>query len=235
MTSTDIRDAEPIRVLLADDHMMFRRGVRAVLEPFADELRIVEEARNIDEMLHLVQQLQPDVVLLDLQMPQRRGPLRKLPWEYGVAAIKDIKQASPHTLVLVLSGHDRPEPLFAALQARADGYITKNDEYDGAALADAIRRVTQGETIFCPIVNQIISDYHQRGPQSNEALTPRENEILGLLVQNKSNKAIAEELVISIATVKTHVANILEKLGLDSRKEIRWQAGRHGADNSTGN
>jgi DNA-binding NarL/FixJ family response regulator len=214
----------PVRMLIVEDHLMFRRSLRALLELFSERVEIVGEAASADDAVQMVRDHVPNIVLLDLELPQRSGVLTRPAPEHGVGAIARIRQVSPCTYVLVISNHEDPTVLFGALQAGAHGYITKADPYDGEKLVDAIERTVGGEAIYGALVAQIIRDYHQRRSRGVEApyeeLTPREREVLELLVDRKSNLEIAEKLVISVKTVKTHVANILAKLHLDSRYEV---------------
>jgi DNA-binding NarL/FixJ family response regulator len=212
-----------VRIVIVDDHLMFRRGVYAVLETYTEQIDIIGEAATADEAVTLVGDQVPDLVLLDLQLPERFGMLSRATWEHGVSAIQRIRRVSPTTCILVLSYLDDPDILFAALRAGAHGYITKGDPYDGAALVNAIRRTMAGEAFYGAAVAQLIREYHQhRRPEDQppELLTRREIEVLDLLVDRKSNQEIADQLVISVKTVKTHVANILAKLHLESRHEI---------------
>jgi len=221
--ATDER-TPPVRVIVADDHPMFRRGVCAVLDGYSDQVQVIGEASNVEDTVRMAREQQPGLVLLDLQMPERRGSLKPATWEQGIAAIQRIKALAPSPRILVLSLYEEAPILFAALRAGAHGYITKGDSYDGQALADAICRTVAGEAIYGAVVAQRIRDYHQqRGSEAlppAERLTPREQEVLELLSDHKSNQEIAKELYISVKTVKTHVANILDKLHLDSRHEV---------------
>ena len=221
----DDRDRHsPVRMLIVEDHLMFRRSLRALLELFSDRVEIVGEAASAEDAIEMVREQAPDIVLLDLELPQRSGVLTRPAVEHGVGAIARIRQVSPCTYVLVVSNHEDATVLFSALQAGAHGYITKADPYDGEKLVDAIERTIGGEAIYGALVAQVIRDYHRRPSRSLEApheeLTPREREVLELLVDRKSNQEIADKLVISVKTVKTHVANILAKLHLDSRYEV---------------
>jgi RNA polymerase sigma factor (sigma-70 family) len=220
-------------VLIVEDEPVFRRGLRAVFEAFRHQLTIVDEAASASEAVRLAQELVPDVVLFDLRLPQYRGALAEPSWEYGVAAIEQIAQKVPHTRILVLSYLEDSDILFAALTAGAHGYISKGDGYDGKELVDAIQKIVAGEVIYGPTIAQRIRDHYQRKNKSEEALehlTPRERQVLDLLIHRKSNSDIAEKLVISIKTVKTHVSNILAKLQLERRQEIYWRARERGHD-----
>jgi DNA-binding NarL/FixJ family response regulator len=223
MTMTELDACPVISIVIAEDEPVFRQGLRAEFERFPKHVEIVGEAANAEEAVTLVQELVPDLVLLDLRLPQTRGAFGALSWTHGVAAIKQIVRVAPRTRVLVLSYCEEPEILFAALRAGAHGYIAKGDRYDGADLVDSIQKITAGEVIYGPVIAQLFREYHQHGHESGvlvEPLTVRERDVLDLLASHKSNREIAEELVISVKTVKTHVANILAKLHLESRHEI---------------
>lgn len=224
----------PVRVVVADDHLMFRRGVCAALEMFSEQVQVIGEASNVEDTVQIVERLQPGLVLLDLQMPERRGSLKQSTWEQGIAAIQRIKMLAAAPRILVLSLYEDAIVLFAALRAGAHGYINKSDTYDGSDLADAIRRTVDGEAIYGPLVAQQIRDYHQQRERepapTAEALTPREHQVLKLLAEHKSNQEIADRLSISIKTVKTHVASILAKLHLASRHEIPIYVRLRGGD-----
>jgi NarL family two-component system response regulator LiaR len=212
-----------VSILIVEDEPVFRMGLRAAFDRFANRIEIVGEATNAEEAVESVRNQIPDVVLLDLRLPDHRGMDVAPAWQHGVAAIRQIARVAPHTRVLVLSYKDEPEVLFAALHAGADGYITKGDGYDGVALVDAVQRVIAGEAIYGPLVAQCIRAYHQRVAARDdlvEPLTRRERQILDLLADQATNQEIADALVISVRTVKTHVANILAKLHLASRHEI---------------
>jgi NarL family two-component system response regulator LiaR len=215
---------KPVRIIVVDDHWVFRQGVCAVLEPFRQRVQVVGEASTAEDAVQMTQQRTPDLVLLDLRLPQRLGVLARPSAEHGLRAIGEIAALARPPRVLVLSYLDDPSVLFEALRAGAHGYITKGDPYDGEALVEAITRTMAGEAFYGAMVAQLIRDYHQqrnREPSAPaEPLTPRELEVLELLVDRKTNQEIADTLVISVKTVKTHVANILAKLHLDSRHEI---------------
>ncbi len=213
----------PTRLLIVDDHLMFRRGVRAVLEAFSAQVEVVGEASSAEEAIADVQELVPEVVLLDLQLPQRSRQLDEPHWEHGVTTIGRIARIAPHTRVLVLSYHEESMILFAALRAGAHGYITKGDAYDGKELVEVIQRIRAGDVFYGAVIAQLIREHHQGSHEPgaySEPLTPREREVLDLLAQRKTNAEIADLLVISIKTVKTHVANILAKLHIESRHEV---------------
>ena len=200
-----------IRVLLADDQSLVRAGFRLVLESHTD-IEVVGEASNGEEAVHGVGRLEPDVVLMDIRMPQVDG----------IAATRAITAAHP-TRVLVLTTYDLDEYVYDALQAGASGFLLKDTPPE--QLADGIRAVAGGEALLAPTVTRrLIEEFARFGPQQRrprpsalEELTPRELEVLRLLARGLSNAEIAEALVLGDTTVKTHVAHVLGKLGLRDR------------------
>lgn len=215
---------KPVRLVVVDDHWVFRQGICAVLESFRQQVHVVGEAASADDALFEIEQRSPDVVLLDLRLPLRLGELARPSLEHGLGAISRIAQLARSPRVLVLTYLDEPQVLFDALRAGAHGYITKGDPYESGMLVDAIVRTHAGEVFYGPSVAQLIRDYHlqqvRNSHASQDRLTPREQEVLDLLADRKSNSEIASQLVISVKTVKTHVANILDKLHLESRHEV---------------
>ena len=211
----------PVRILLCDDHALLRAGLRSLL---ADErgLAVVGEA---DTGLAAVQQavaLRPDVALVDITMPELDG----------LAATERIRRHAPEVKVLVLTMHDDPAYLFRALEAGAHGYVLKRAaETD---LIDALRTVSVDEAFLAPAaLRHLVADYlrrRERGelPPPAEPLTPREEEVLRLIARGHTNPEVAEALVISLKTVETHRAHILDKLGLRKRAELVRYAQTHG-------
>jgi two-component system response regulator NreC len=211
----------PIRLLLVDDHALFREGLRLILES-QDDLQVVGEAASGNEAVRMSRLLQPDVVVMDLTMPDGGG----------LEATEAIKQAFPQTQVLVLTMHDTQEYFFRVLQAGASGYIVK-----GAHKADvlaAIRAVATGGVYLYPtLAKQLVGDYLRQARQGEAAdqlatLTEREREVLQLLAEGQTGREIAEVLVLSPATVERHRANLMAKLGLHSRAELIKYALRRG-------
>ena len=199
------------RVLVADDHTTFRAGLRALLET-ADDMAVVGEAASGEAALSAVDTLQPDVVLMDINMPGVDG----------LEATRRIVDRVPHVGVLVLTMHDDDETVFAAVRAGARGYLLK-----GAPRADllrAVRAVAAGEAIFGPGVARRLMAYFARpaprpDPTAFPELTEREREILDLVARGRSNAAITAELVLAPKTVRNHVSNILSKLQARDRSE----------------
>jgi DNA-binding NarL/FixJ family response regulator len=199
-----------IRVLIADDQSLVRAGFRLVLENHPD-LEVVGEASNGHEAVHGTGRLQPDVVLMDIRMPELDG----------IAATRQITAGHP-TRVLVLTTYDLDEYVYDALQAGASGFLLKDTP--PGQLADGIRAVAAGEALLAPSVTRRLIEEFARtgraprgGPSELDELTPRETEVLRLLARGLSNAEIAATLVLGDTTVKTHVAHVLGKLGLRDR------------------
>lgn len=209
-------EGEKIRVLLADDHALFRRGMAELLwdQP---GFELVGEVGSGPEAVALAARSEPDVVLLDIHMPAGSGLEAVQPLKEG----GDIK-------VLMLTVSDKDRDLMAAIKAGADGYLLKNAE--PRQLFRAIRRVTEGESILSPEVTAKVMRWAAERPPAGEkvALSPREREVLQYLAQGKTSGEIASELVISISTVKTHVHHILQKLEAANRAEAVAKAASKG-------
>ena len=210
--------SDSIRVLIVDDHAIVRKGICALLDTEAG-IEVVGEARNGAEAIALARRLQPDVVLMDLVMPEVDG----------IAAIKTITSELPDSRVLVLTSFATDEKVLPALKAGAQGYLLKVSGPD--EVVAAIRQIHAGESWLHPAIArrllQEISGPPSQKPAS-DPLTPREVEVLRLIAQGHSNREIAEILVISDATVRTHVSNILGKLHLASRTQAALYALREG-------
>lgn len=210
---------DPITVMIIDDHDMVRRGACSYLEAQPD-ISVVAQAGSGEEAVRLAQTHIPDVVLMDLVMPGMDG----------VEATRRIKNASPRTQIIILTSFHQDEFIFPALQAGAISYLLK--DVKAAELLEAIRRASRGEATLHPkIAVRVIKTF--RDLESEEAspftaLTEREMEVLKLIAMGYSNEKIAEQLVISVGTVKGHVSNILSKLHLVDRTQAAvyaWQKG----------
>jgi two-component system response regulator NreC len=196
---------ERIRVMIADDHMVVRQGIRIVLEE-ADDLEVVGEAGDGDEALALARELRPDVVLLDVTMPGRTG----------LEVASDLREDGEGAAVLVLSMHDDPEYVLQAVRAGADGYVLK--DVAPAELREAIRAVHDGREYFAERVTHQLSvglraelDHEQRRSR-RASLTARESEVLLLVAEGLTNRQIAERLEISPRTVETHRERVMTEL-----------------------
>jgi NarL family two-component system response regulator LiaR len=208
----------PIRVLLADDHAILRKGIRALLSTEPD-VEVVGEAGDGAEALAQAEALQPDVILMDLVMPGMDG----------IEATRQIVARQPGARVLVLTSFVADDKVFPAIKAGALGYILKDTGPD--ELVRAIRQVHRGEpTMEAEIARKVLFELAQppRQPPTADPLTARELEVLRLLAQGKSNREIAEDLVLSEMTVRTHVSNILGKLHLASRTQAALYALKEG-------
>jgi DNA-binding NarL/FixJ family response regulator len=206
------------RVLLVDDHAMFRSGVRTEL---GERVDVVGEAGTPAEAIAAIRASQPDVVLLDVHMPDGGG----------LAVIEAIAPELPEVHFLALSVSDAAEDVIALIRAGARGYVTKTISADD--LAAAITRVADGDVVFSPRLAGFVLDAFRDAPVAPsvdpnfDQLTPREREVMRLLARGYAYKEIAAELFISIKTVETHASNVLRKLQLSSRHQLtRWAADR---------
>lgn len=211
-------DNQPIRILIADDHTVVRGGLVALLEDI-DGIEIVAEAADGMEAVLKTRSVNPDVILMDLQMPRKTG----------IEAIEEIKAENPDARILVLTSYSDDDKVFAAIKAGALGYLLK--ETSTADLLQAIRDVYEGESSLHPaIARKLIRELNRPTslPPSDEPLTEREAEVVILVAQGLSNQDIANKLVISERTVRTHVSNILGKLHLANRTQAALYALKEG-------
>ena len=202
---------EPLRILIADDHPLFRDGLRALLaaEP---GFEFAGEASTGDEAIALAATVQPDVIIMDIQMPELNG----------IEATRRIVHASPHIGILIMTMFDDDPSVFAAMRAGARGYLLKGVKH--AEMLRAIRAVGSGEAIFSPAIATRLMDFFAvirpiELPQVFPELSDREREILDLIAQGYKNADIADHLVISPKTVRNHVTNILSKLQVADRAQ----------------
>ncbi len=202
-----------IRVVLVDDHELFRAGVRGELDALVD---IVGEAGTVADASALIKELDPDVVLLDVHLPDGGG-------EGVIAAVAPER---PGVKFLALSVSDAAEDVIAVIRAGARGYVTKTISRD--ELGDAIRRTAEGDAVFSPKLAGFVLDAFRAGePLASDAeldtLTPREREVLQLIARGYLYKEIAARLNLSVKTVEAHVSSVLRKLQLSTRHELtRW-------------
>jgi len=211
-------NSTPISLVIADDHVLVRQGIRAFLDTHAD-LAIVGEAEDAVSAAQVCAQMKPQVALVDLVMPGG-----------GIAATRDIRAASPVTQVVLLTSFDDSRQILAAIQAGALSCLLKDIDADG--LADAIRKTARGEAVLHPRVAGYLLDAIRRGATPGEeplaTLSEREREVLEVMAEGMSNQLIGEKLNISEKTVKTHVSNILAKLGVADRTQAAvyaWKSG----------
>lgn len=209
---------ESIRVLVVDDHIIVRRGIRALLAT-EEGIEVAGEAEDGEKALERIRALRPDVILLDLLMPRMDG----------IEVTERVMAENPEARILVLTSFAADDKVFPAIKAGALGYLLKDTGPE--ALVRAIRQVHQGESSLSPaIARKVLQELSRPSdrPPTAEPLTEREMEVLQVVARGMSNQEIAEELVISEATVRTHVSNILGKLHLASRTQAALYALREG-------
>jgi DNA-binding NarL/FixJ family response regulator len=218
------------RVVLVDDHGLFRSGVRAEL---GRQVEVLGEAGDVQPAIELIESLRPDVVLLDVHLPGGGGQ----------AVVQAVKASAPEVRFLALSASDAPEDVIAVIRAGARGYVTKT--ISTAELADAIRRVAAGDAVFSHRLAGFVLDAFAASGAAGagsagssgavkpsfdpelDQLTSREREVLRLIAQGYTYKEIASELFISVKTVESHVSSVLRKLQLSTRHQLtRWAAER---------
>jgi NarL family two-component system response regulator LiaR len=211
--------AQPITLIIVDDHPLVRWGMRTFLETQAD-ITVLGEASSGEEALRLAEELVPDVVLMDLVMPGMDG----------VETTRHLKQISPRTQIIVLTSYHEDEHIFPAIRAGALSYVLK--DISTGELADTVRKAARGEAVIHPhIAARMVQELQagqRRGVAPPVLLSEREAEVLRLIAEGDSNTAIAERLVISENTVKSHVSNILSKLHLTDRTQAAIYAWRSG-------
>jgi two-component system NarL family response regulator len=212
--SNEGNGSERLRVLVCDDHALFRRGLEMVLSQ-EEDLELVGEASDGVEVVAKAQELMPDVILMDVRMPKKSG----------IEAAGEIKDMLPHVKILMLTISDEEADLYEAIKAGASGYLLK--EIPIEEVADAIRSVWAGQSRISPsMASKLLTEFAAISKASDEKpqmpapkLTDREMEVLRLVAQGMNNRDIARTLYISENTVKNHIRNILDKLGLHSRSE----------------
>lgn len=193
-------------VLVADDHELVREGICKLLDLY-DDMEVVDEAADGLETVKKVREYFPELVLLDLNMPRMNG----------IETVKKIKEIAPEIKVLILTIHDEEEYVYEVTRAGAEGYVQKDIKPED--LKKAIKTVTNGGKVFPSSIEKKVENKASRDTQERQELSAREQEVLELLAQGMSNKAIAEELYISEKTVKNHVSSILRKLVVNDRTQ----------------
>ncbi len=210
-----------VRVLVAEDHAVVREGIRMILDA-QDDFEVVGEARDGEEAVRLARQLSPHVVVMDISMPRMNG----------VEATQEIKRQDPDMQVLILTMHEEESYVFQLLRLGAAGYVLKRAA--ATDLVEAVRAASRGEAFLYPAVaRSVVQDYLDRmrsgeGTGRYDGLTDREREILVLIAEGHTNSQIADRLFISVKTVQTHRAHIMEKLDLHDRSLLVRYAVRKG-------
>ncbi|HEX6195387.1 MAG TPA: response regulator transcription factor [Jiangellaceae bacterium] len=211
---------DPTRVVLVDDHAMFRTGVRSELESAGDSVTVVGEAADVGEAVQVIAKTEPDVVLLDVHLPGGGG----------TEVLRQVGAKHPDVRFLALSVSDAAEDVIGTIRGGARGYVTKS--ITGEDLVAAIKRVAEGDAVFSPRLAGFVLDAFAGGDAPSieedlDRLTQREREVLRLIARGYAYKEVAKELFISIKTVETHVSAVLRKLQLSNRYELtRWAADR---------
>ncbi len=204
----------PVKVFLVDDHHLFRKGVKTELTPGC---QVIGEASEVEPAIEMIIERSPDVVLIDVHMPDGGGE----------RVIREVLLVNPEQRFLALSVSDAPEDVIAVIRAGARGYLTKT--IDGADLVDGIRRVAHGDAVFSPRLAGFVLDAFALAPTAAEPdseyeqLSPREREVMRLIARGYSYKEVAAELTLSVKTIETHVSSVLRKLQLSNRRELtKW-------------
>ncbi len=211
-------ETEVIRVLITDDHAVVREGLRTLIKT-EPGMAVVGEAADGVEAVKMACELKPDVILMDMAMPRMDG----------LEAIQKIKEGCPEMRILVLTSFSDDETVFPAIKAGALGYLLKNTSPD--RLLSSIREVYKGNPSMSPdIASKLMGELQRKSnlPPTDEPLTEREMDVLKLVAQGMTNQGIADQLVISEGTVRTHVSNILSKLHIANRTQAALYALREG-------
>jgi len=203
-------ESKRIKVFIVDDHTVVRKGLKALLAAKKYEIDVVGDAESGDQAIPIVNQLEPDVILMDLEMPGMSG----------IETIKEIKKLQPDSRILVLTSFAEDKKVFDALHAGAYGYLLKDTSPD--ELVETIRSVYSEKLTLPKEFSHVLLDKKAENsevPASQSGLTQRELDVLKCIAQGMSNKQIAQELTISTATTRTHVSKIMQKLNLENRTQ----------------
>jgi two-component system response regulator NreC len=205
----------PIRIVLADDHVLVRQGLKSLLE--REGFQVVAEAANGQEAVSHVQSLQPDLVVMDISMPTLNG----------LDAARQMTRSSPKTKTILLTQHDEPQYVSEALEAGVKGYVLKNQVASDLLLA--IRQVSRGQVYLSPGVSSAVMEaYQSKSKKSANPLTPRERQVLQLIAEGKSTKDVASLLGISVKTAESHRTRLMQKLDIHETASLVLYAVRHG-------
>lgn len=206
--------------MIADDHKLFRQGLIGLMKTREDLVEVIGEAETGEEAIQLAERLNPDVILLDIYMPQTDG----------LQAAKEIRQRFPHIAVVMLTSSERDGHLYEAAQLGVAGYLLKS--LDANELFDLLHGVTHGEPAMTrAMASKLLKSVANRmanEDKGEQSLTERELFVLRLVASGASNQEIADKLTISVNTVKSHIKNILEKLHLENRTQAATYALKHG-------
>jgi DNA-binding NarL/FixJ family response regulator len=200
-----------LSILIVDDHPLFRKGMRSLLDSM-EGIKVIGEAKSGQEAIEMALDIKPDLVLMDLQMPMGNG----------LSATRELTRAYPDVRILVITLIEDDDSIFAALRAGARGYVLK--DADEGEMMRAIRSVGEGEAIFSPAIATRLMDYFteartQVPKDAFPELTEREREILRMIARGESNPVIADQLTLSLKTVRNHVSNIYSKLQVADRAQ----------------
>jgi DNA-binding NarL/FixJ family response regulator len=213
---------QPVRVVIVDDHAIFRTGLKADLDRSA--IQVVGEAGDVDSAIRAIHEVRPDVVLLDVHLPGGRGG-------GGAEVAAACQELAPEVRFLAISVSDAAEDVVAVIRAGARGYVTKT--ISGADVSDAVQRVAGGDAVFSPRLAGFVLDAFGTADvavrdEELDLLSARELEVMRLIARGYTYKEAARELFISVRTVETHVSNVLRKLQLSNRHELTRWAGERG-------
>ncbi|MCT4607247.1 MAG: response regulator transcription factor [Marinisporobacter sp.] len=208
-----------IKVLIADDHALMRQGLKQIIE-LEEDIKVVALAADGEDTIKKSQQYKPDVILLDINMPNMNG----------IQALRRLKDMGTDSKIIMLTIHDDREYLFETINIGASGYVLKDAE--SASLIKAIRDVCTGDSYIHPsLASELVKEYNKKEKGNDECkkdkLTRREYEVLGLIAEGKNNREIAEDLFISEKTVKNHVSNIFKKINVSDRTQAAIYAYKH--------